>query len=221
MFSKIISSEAKRIKAKHRKRDSWLVSLNKSVAKLKNADKSSKTPSKKSIRICKSWKEFIIINYRNLVSKTRQYNLRHNHQSIDDRWKFTIISAHNIIRAWYQHRGISIESKVTFRYDDSNREWQQLLESAHTNLVKKKYNTGWKKLIENNRIYIKKATNRSNGSTHKKKTPTNDWTVNLNGQVSRLRVKESTFRKGWGRLIRNTICSLHLRKSERIGRLNA
>ncbi|MCK5611822.1 hypothetical protein KAR91_58675 [Candidatus Pacearchaeota archaeon] len=220
MFKKIIRSEAHRIKSKNRKRDTWLLSLSKESNRLNTAYRSSLSPSKKAIRICKTWKEFFVINYRNIVSKTNQYNIRHNHQSLDDRWKFAIISAHNRIRMWYRHRGIDIESKTTFLYDDSNRDWQNLLESAHTNLVKKKYHTGWKKLIKNNSIYIRKATHRSNGSSNKKKTPTKDWTTNLNNQKERLKVMRSTFVKDWGRLIRNTISSLHNRESEKRGRLN-
>ena len=220
MFIETVRREARRIQAKNRKKDPWILLLNKRASNIKESHKSSLSPSRKAVRVCKTWKEFLIINYRNLVSKSNQYSIRHNHQSIDEKWKFAIISAHNRIRTWYRHRGIEVESKNTFLYNDENRDWQNLLESAHTNLVKKKYHTGWKKLIKNNSIYIRKATHRSNGSSHKKKTPTKDWTANLNNQKERLRVMRSTFAKDWGRLMRNTISSLHNRESEKRGRLN-
>jgi len=221
MFKNIIKSESIRIKSKHRKVDPWILSLNKEVAKLKNAHKSSLSPSKKSIRICKTWKEFLIINYRNTVSKVRQYNARHNSESLEERWCFSILRSHNIIRMWYNHRSINIESKNTFLYNDSNREWQDLLEKSHTLLVKKKYNTGWKKLLTNNATYIRKSTNRSNGSGHKRFLPVNNWFENLRKQRDRLKVKESTFNKDWSRLFRMTITSLHNRLYEKIGKQNA
>ncbi|MCK5617740.1 hypothetical protein KAR91_88565 [Candidatus Pacearchaeota archaeon] len=220
MFKEIIKSEARRIQARHRKNNPWLISLNKELSNIRGAVKSSASPSIKAVRICKTWKEFLIINYRNLVSKTNQYNNRHNHHSIEDRWKFCIISSHNRIRIWYRHRGIKTESKNTFLYSDKDRDWQNSLESAHTNLVKIKYNTGWKKLLINNATYIRKATNRSNGSMHKRFTPVNNWFENLRKQRDRIKVKVSTFNKDWERLFRMTITSMHNRGLEKIGQLN-